>query len=176
MRYKRFYGKTQQRYRILDVGCGSGVFCFVCNALKHDAQGLEMPIDSHQRVELNAALSQWFGVTLIHHLIEPMERLPLPDGRFDHVTAFSPQFYRIDRNYFWSREVWEFWFDELKRICSDDATFMLKLNLSKAVRDKSEVYDHSDFCAALSRYRGVSQVGPSHYRIDLNSARSLRQL
>jgi len=59
----------EQRH-ILDIGCGSGLFCRTCNLLGHTAVGLDQPGYMH------AKLAEQMGIQYDEHLVTTADPLP----------------------------------------------------------------------------------------------------
>jgi SAM-dependent methyltransferase len=100
--------------RILDLGCGSGYFIFIARKLGHDVIGLDIDEKPIFRDILHL-----LGVQRIVHRIEPWQRLPATEEKFDLITSFLTCFHRIERmpdgNWLtWSPAEWQFFIDDLR--------------------------------------------------------------
>lgn len=96
---------------VLDIGCGSGIFSFLCNQFGHRAEGLD--IESPMYSEMAEIL----GVPLFHYTIQP--KTPLPDDirGYDVFSAISIKFDREDfgtnRTIPWDLSEWRFLIEDL---------------------------------------------------------------
>jgi len=108
--------------RVLDLGCGTGLFLAGCKSLGHTAVGVNLADPLFDRtVEL-------FGVDRIVHRIEPHVALPeLPGGPFDLVTAFETQFDIFD-GVIWGVDDWKGLFARLRTHLHADTRVFIKLN------------------------------------------------
>jgi len=111
--------------RVLDLGCGTGLFLAGCQALGHHAVGLNLADPLFDRT---VAL---FGVDRIVHRIEP--NTPLPDlsgGPFDLVTAFETQFDIVGgvHGVIWGVDDWKGLFTHLRPHLHDRTRVYIKLN------------------------------------------------
>ena len=81
-----------QQRRILDIGSGSGAFCFLCNALGHHATGLDKPRchEKDQLIPLNYQLTRWFNVDVIEHEIERMLTFPMEESELRRFRTVLP--------------------------------------------------------------------------------------
>ena len=70
-----------EQRRVLDLGCGTGVFCRVCDKMGHLAVGLDQPGYMH------AKLAELMGVEFVEHKITTANPLPpFAAESFDVVT------------------------------------------------------------------------------------------
>lgn len=100
--------------RILDLGCGPGYFLFIARKLGHNAIGLDIDQQPIFRDTLRL-----LGVERIVHRIEPQQRLPAPEKKFDLITSFLTCFHRIEKipdgNWrTWSPSQWQFFIDDVR--------------------------------------------------------------
>ena len=108
--------------RVLDLGCGTGLFLAGCKSLGHAAVGVNLADPLFDRtVEL-------FGVQRIVHRIEPHLPFPdLPGSPFDLVTAFETQF-DIVEGVIWGVDDWKGLFAQLRPHLHHDSRVFIKLN------------------------------------------------
>lgn len=105
--------------RVLDLGCGSGFFLYICKLFGHDVVGLDRDTNPMFR-----ATTELLQVPRMASDIEP--HVPLPDlgPPFDLVTAYRICFQRIRGE---EKGVWREWGpDEWKFFLNDVRARMLK--------------------------------------------------
>jgi len=114
--------------RVLDIGCGAGLFGRVCRDLGHDHIGLD--IGNPMFRDMCAALD----VADLVHPVMRQETLPADLGGFDAIVALAATFYwneiidneKIEAN--WRLEDWLFFFADLKVRLNPGGLFLIKLN------------------------------------------------
>jgi len=87
--------------RILDLGCGSGFFLYICKLFGHDVTGLDRDTNPMFR-----AIVEFLGVPRIDSDIEPYVPLSNVGAPFDLVTAYRICFQRIPTE---NKGVWREW-------------------------------------------------------------------
>lgn len=116
--------------RILDLGCGSGFFLYICKYFGHHVVGLDRDTNPMFR-----ATVEFLGVPRVAADIEPA--VPLPDlgQRFDLVTAYRICFQRIgqqqsDGNWKeWGPTEWDFFLNDIRtRILLPGGRILLDFN------------------------------------------------
>ena len=148
-----------QRRRILDIGSGSGAFCFLCNALGHHATGLDKPRchEKDQLIPLNYQLTRWYNVDVIEHEIERMLTFPMEDLSFDDFVLFYPTFHNP-----WKEKDWDFFFSDLTRCATkNDSRVYVQISKPK-IRATGEVHfsiDEFFFSIAKLDYKPVDDRG-----------------
>ena len=87
--------------RILDLGCGSGFFLYICKLFRHDVIGRDRDTNPMFR-----ATTEFLGIPRVPADIEPF--VPLPDlgEKFNVVTAYRICFQRIGSQ---EKGVWKEW-------------------------------------------------------------------
>lgn len=117
----------QHPKRILDVGCGSGIFLFIAKVLGHD--GIGMDVNSPMYMQMAACL----GVDYLPDLVHPKTRLDARLTGFDWITAIAIKF---DRGDFarpgaasWDLGEWQFFLADLKSRMNEGGRLYLKPNL-----------------------------------------------
>jgi SAM-dependent methyltransferase len=108
---------------VLDLGCGGGFFLFVLQHLGHTCLGLDI-----DEFPLFTQLLDLFGVERRVWAIRPFEPLPDLGRKFDLITAFSIDFNRIKRDWWWGPAEWAFFLDDLKRHLNPGGSIFLGLN------------------------------------------------
>ena len=100
--------------RILDLGCGSGFFLYICKLFRHDVVGLDRDTNPMFR-----EITQLLGVQRVAADINPY--VPLPDlgEKFDLVTAYRICFQRIgqyqnDHWNEWGPPEWVFFLNDIR--------------------------------------------------------------
>jgi 2-polyprenyl-3-methyl-5-hydroxy-6-metoxy-1,4-benzoquinol methylase len=91
--------------RILDLGTGAGHFSALCDALGHEAVGVDL------EVPLYVDLCALMGVDRRTYRVKPGERLPSSLGVFDLITAFAIKFDALGvdaqgRHLYWNLADW----------------------------------------------------------------------
>jgi SAM-dependent methyltransferase len=115
--------------RILDLGCGSGFFLYICKLFHHDVVGLDRDTNPMFR-----AITEFLGVPRVAWDVEPF--VPLPDlgEPFDLVTAYRICFQRIGSEVKgiwkeWGAGEWKFFLDDIRqRLLRPDGRLLLDFN------------------------------------------------
>ncbi|MFL6589389.1 MAG: class I SAM-dependent methyltransferase [Chthoniobacterales bacterium] len=96
------------RKRILDIGCGTGYFLYICKYLGHDGLGMDLDIEPGftEMVDL-------LGVKRVIHRIEAFQPLPDLGRKFDVITAHMICFNGHKSDKLWKISDWEFFLDDL---------------------------------------------------------------
>jgi len=102
------------RMRILDLGCGSGFFLYICKLFGHDVVGLDRDTNP-----LFRGTTEFLRVPRIIFDIDPC--VPLPDigEKFDLVTAYRICFQRVGREQpgvwtEWGPAEWKFFLNDIR--------------------------------------------------------------
>lgn len=116
----------RQPLRILDLGCGSGIFSFLCNHFGHRAEGLD--IESPMYAEMTEIL----GVPILRCTIRPMTPLPDSIRGYDLFSAISIKFDRDDfatnRPAPWDLSEWQFLIEDLAARLNPGGRIYIKPN------------------------------------------------
>jgi len=120
--------------RILDIGCGGGMFSIVSAYFGHEVIGIDAPGKFH------ADVAAVLGVKRKEHLIRPLEPQPSFGGPFDLITAFATKFDHHTFEYYknglkkemlWSDEEWSYFLLDLSKQLNNGGRFFFKLNNMK---------------------------------------------
>ncbi|HEY4283529.1 MAG TPA: hypothetical protein VGM62_10740 [Chthoniobacterales bacterium] len=100
--------------RILDLGCGSGFFLYICKQFHHDVVGLDRDTNPMFR-----EITKLLGVPRIASDINPFVPLPELGEKFDLVTAYRICFQRVgqyqnDHWDEWGLREWEFFLNDIR--------------------------------------------------------------
>ncbi len=100
--------------RVLDLGCGSGYFLYVCERLGHQAVGID--IDENP---LFRDMIELFGVKRIVGRIDPFTPLPDLGGKYDLVTSHCICFQKTRTSGTtgleeWEPPEWRYFLDDLR--------------------------------------------------------------
>lgn len=158
-RNRKFITKSKPNRKILDIGSGSGSLSFLCNALGHEATGLDVPWilgmakdKDHlegplNSLNLNYLLTKWYGVQVIEHGIKAQVPLAIPDDSFDDFAIFYPTFHRM-----WKEQDWDFLFSDLIRCATkNDSILYLRINTQKMKKTGRHVFAYQEFAAAVGK-------------------------
>jgi hypothetical protein len=129
---------------ILDLGCGSGVFCFVAKAFGHMAIGLER---SRVKRRINyAGLHRLDGVTVSTQEIAPMQQIRrddvLANHRFDLINGAAIMF-NVWKSELWDAESYLFLLRDLRdNFLNEGGRIILRFNVrlwGESVAPRSDV-------------------------------------
>ncbi|MEP6698303.1 MAG: class I SAM-dependent methyltransferase [Verrucomicrobiota bacterium] len=126
------------RKRVLDIGCGTGYFLYICEFLGHDALGLDLDVEPGftDMIEL-------LGVKRKIWRIEAFEPLPDLGPKFDVIAAHMICFNGHKSDKLWQPAEWEFFLDDLTRHLNPGGQVCLELNRE---------YDDSLYTPELKKY------------------------
>lgn len=117
--------------KILDIGCGSGIFPFVCNYLGHHAEGID--IESPMYFEMAEIL----GIKIRDYTVKPLTPLPEDIQGFDLFSAVAIKFDRDDfgtnSRIPWNLEEWRFFVQDLANRLNPGGRLYIKPNLTSEV-------------------------------------------
>ncbi len=108
--------------RVLDLGCGTGYFLYICRYFGHEILGLDLDMPGFS--DMLALL----GIPRVVWRIEPF--VPLPDlgQKFDVITAHMICFNGHKSDKLWGSAEWQFFLDDLKRHLKPRGTVLFDLN------------------------------------------------
>ncbi len=106
--------RTPPPLRILDLGCGSGLFLYVCRFFGHEILGLDRDTNP-----LFRAATELLKVPRAVAEIDPEVPLPALGEKFDLVTAYRICFQRLGRQdngdwKEWPSEYWKFFINDVR--------------------------------------------------------------
>ncbi len=109
--------------RVLDIGCGTGYFLYICQYLGHDVLGLDLDEEPGftEMVDL-------LGVKRKIWRIEAFELLPDLGPKFDVIAAHMICFNGHKSDKLWRIPEWEFFLDDLARHLEPRGQVCLELN------------------------------------------------
>lgn len=124
------------RRRILDIGCGGGMFLYCAKYYGHEGVGIDIDDDFYAR------MAERLGVDRRFEPVRPFQPL-LVEGKFDVVTCIATAFDRYYDRYgghrhYWSAPEWSFFLSDLEKRLTPDGKVFLWLNRQNVDR---EVYD-----------------------------------
>jgi SAM-dependent methyltransferase len=96
------------RKRVLDIGCGTGYFLYICQYLGHDVLGMDLDEEPGFRDMVNL-----LGVKRIIWRIEAYQPLPDIGPKFDVITAHMICFNGHKSDKLWKIPEWEYFLDDL---------------------------------------------------------------
>ena len=126
------------RKRVLDIGCGTGYFLYICQYLGHDVLGLDLDEEPGftEMIEL-------LGVKRKIWRIEAFQPLPDLGPKFDVIAAHMICFNGHKSDKLWQAPEWEFFLDDLMRHLEPRGQVCLELNRE---------YDDSLYTPELKEY------------------------
>jgi SAM-dependent methyltransferase len=127
------------RKRVLDIGCGTGYFLYICQYLGHDVLGMDLDIEPGFREMVNL-----LGVKRVIWRIDACEPLPDLGPKFDVIAAHMICFNGHKSDKLWKIAEWEFFLDDLaENHLQPDGQVCLELNRE---------YDDSLYTPELKAY------------------------
>jgi SAM-dependent methyltransferase len=144
-----------RRRSVLDIGCGSGYFLYICRLLGHDTLGIDV-----DDTPMFREMTELLGVQRVISRVRAF--IPLPDlGRkFDVITAYMICFNNHKAPTLWGVPEWDFFLDDIGRYLLPGGRVWLELNRE---------YDGTCYTPELKEFfesRGAQIVS---YRVIFNS-------
>ncbi len=129
------------RKRVLDIGCGTGYFLYICKYLGHDVLGLDLDEEPgfREMVEL-------LGVKRKIWRIEAYQPLPDLGPKFDVITAHMICFNGHKSDKLWKIAEWDYFLDDVTTRLQPNGQVCLELNRE---------YDDSLYTPELKEYFAV---------------------
>jgi SAM-dependent methyltransferase len=112
-----------RRKRILDLGCGTGYFLYICQYFGHEVLGLD--------IDITPAFAEMVALLAIPRVIwQVAPFVPLPDlgGKFDVITAHMICFNGHKSEQLWGIREWQFFLDDLAQHLKPRGLIALELN------------------------------------------------
>ncbi len=113
---------------IMDIGCGFGYFLFVCKQLGCEVAGMDFSVGNDPETKCYSDMIDMFVLKRIMHQIVKFEKLPLPEKKFDLITAFQICFNLHNSSERWEKEEWQFFLSELKTYLKPDGQIYFQFN------------------------------------------------
>lgn len=96
------------RKRVLDIGCGTGYFLYICQYLGHDVLGMDLDEEPGF-----AEMTELLGVKRKIWRIEALQSLPNLDPKFDVIAAHMICFNGHKSDKLWQIAEWQFFLDDV---------------------------------------------------------------
>jgi SAM-dependent methyltransferase len=96
------------RKRVLDIGCGTGYFLYICKYLGHDVLGMDL--DEERGF---AEMTDLLGVPRVIWRVEAYQPLPELGRKFDVIAAHMICFNGHKSDKLWKISEWEYFLDNL---------------------------------------------------------------
>jgi SAM-dependent methyltransferase len=133
--------------RILDIGCGGGLFMYVARYYGHDPVGID--IEDKLLGDMAAALGVERRIGAVK------SRRPVPvEGQFDLISCIGTVFdWYFDENHiqrFWSNDEWKYFFTDLERLLTEDGRVFLRINKGEEAKAMGKHFYDKGLEAALS--------------------------
>ncbi len=126
------------RKRLLDIGCGTGYFLYICQYLGHDVLGMDLDVEPGFREMVDL-----LGVKRVIWCIEAFQPLPDLGPRFDVVAAHMICFNGHKSDKLWKIPEWEFFLGDLTNHLTPGGQVCLELNRE---------YDDTNYTPELKEY------------------------
>jgi cyclopropane fatty-acyl-phospholipid synthase-like methyltransferase len=132
--------------RILDIGCGTGMFLYCARYFGHDGVGTDV------ETGLMAEMAAMLGVERRIESVQPFTPM-LSAERFDLITAMGTKFDHASSSNGgrqWGCEEWNFFLSDIESHLTDSGRVFLRINKGQAARDSGELLYNRDLQSALS--------------------------
>lgn len=121
------------RQRILDIGCGGGLFGRACAELGHDVTGMDVGNPMFM------AMCEFLGVPCRVAPVRRGEKLPGDLRDYDWITAIAPKFYLNEKiagrmeKYNWADADWDFLLCDLRDRLRPDGRLLIRFNREESL-------------------------------------------
>ncbi len=119
---------SEKPQRVLDLGCGAGIFLYICRRMGHSGVGLDIEMPMYQQ------MAKVLGVKYLPERIAPMTPLPAEMTGFDVISAIAIKFDRPDfadrHARVWQLPEWKFILADLKTRLNPGGRLYIKPNLT----------------------------------------------
>jgi hypothetical protein len=154
---------------ILDLGAGSGVFCWVACQFGHRAVALERPA-TVASIDLPAFI-RFYGVSLSEQAVLP--QTPLTNlGRFDLVTAFSAKFNHWrdeEKRRYWTADDYRFFLADLRiNIVKPGGRAILQFNVTSEHPSERPLVEYYQSLAKLFEPITLADKGEDGILLDVS--------
>jgi SAM-dependent methyltransferase len=128
--------------KILDLGCGSGLFLLVCRHLGHQVWGADQPAQAMRDCEklVYGSFISSLHIEMMPLHIERFKHIELP-AQYDLITAFLICFNRCNKADEWGAKEWEYFVHDACKNLHDEGRLVLSLNANRERYGKLEFYD-----------------------------------
>jgi SAM-dependent methyltransferase len=126
------------RKRVLDIGCGTGYFLYICQYLGHDVLGLDLDEEPGFR-----EMIELLGLKRKIWRVEAYQPLPDLGAKFDVIAAHMICFNGHKSDKLWKSSEWEFFLDDLAKRLQPNGQICLELNRE---------YDDTNYTRELKSY------------------------
>lgn len=117
---------SKSRKRVMDIGCGAGIFLYICKTYGHDVLGIEVASAMY------ADMAKALGVDLRASPVVAFERQPKEITGFDWITAIAIKFDRLDWGPQsaepWKLEEWQFFIEDMATRLNAGGHMLIKPN------------------------------------------------
>jgi len=131
--------------RILDIGCGTGLFLYCARHFGHDGVGTDI------ETGMMAEMAQMLGVERRIEAVLSYTPIGVP-GTFDLITCMGTQFDHANEDKGrkqWGTAEWLFFLSDLESHLTDEGRVFLRINRGQAARAVGKLHYNDDLASAL---------------------------